>query len=148
VRDPSQCCLCDKPAIEGSNTFLGVKACEVCRTFLGATMTGGAANAGRYCCPEGERGRLCSLEVGSLARCQFCWLRRMEIEGMVDRWIICGGNPDLWIDMNMEEEEDDDDDVVVAASGDDGEEANEDCENVSKKRRVTEDEDPDWDGDE
>ena len=42
------------------------------------------------------------------ARCKYCWFRRLEIEGLVDRWLICGGQPQLY--------DDPDDDVTADLS--------------------------------
>ena len=55
--------------------------------------------------PEGEVGRLCSLDADADERCTFCWLRRLEIEGLVDRWFMCKGNPGAWNEAEMESEE-------------------------------------------
>ena len=103
-RDPEQCCACDNSAAVDSGLFLGVRACQVCRSFLQVSLK--EEIYASYCCPAGECGRLCSVDAtAEAARCKFCWLRRLEIEGMVDRWLICKGNTALWNEAEMEEEE-------------------------------------------
>ncbi|XP_059092926.1 uncharacterized protein LOC131888157 [Tigriopus californicus] len=90
-RDESKCCVCNGKA--SPSYWLGLKCCEVCKGFVAASMTNRASDA--YCCRKGERGFLCpTLESGKT--CSYCWLRRLEIEGIIDRWNICGGQPSAW----------------------------------------------------
>ena len=105
-RNPEQCCTCDNQAIDdvGVGLFLGARVCRVCRAFLELSIN--EEIYASYCCPAGELGRLCSLDATSeMERCTYCWLRRLEIEGLVDRWFMCKGRPDAWNEAEMEEEE-------------------------------------------
>jgi hypothetical protein len=47
----------------------------------------------QFCCPEGELDRLCPVPDEKGHRCKFCWFRRIELDGLADRWVICDGNP-------------------------------------------------------
>ncbi len=60
-------------------------------------MQASLANGGQslYCCPKGEVGRLCPLRDVK-GRCSYCWFVRCEIEGLVERWQICQGDPSNW----------------------------------------------------
>lgn len=142
-RNPEQCCACDNRAIDGGGVgdglFLGARACQVCRAFL--VLSIGEEIYASYCCPAGELGRLCSLDATSeMERCKFCWLRRLEIEGLVDRWFMCKGNPDAWNEAEMEDEEyQERDEVQAVESGrDDDDDGNQNgevvvTENVGKE---------------
>ena len=100
-RNPEQCCTCDNRAVD-DDLFLGARVCQVCRSFLELSIK--EEIFASYCCPAGEAGRLCSLDATTeIERCTYCWLRRLEIEGLVDRWFMCKGSPDAWNEGEMED---------------------------------------------
>jgi len=105
--DYDLCAVCDNETSD-CGLWMGQLVCQPCRSFLELSMR--LESHLSYCCPNGESNRLCPI-IDSLlmdddetslvplaTRCKYCWFRRLEIEGLVDRWIICGGRTDLWID--------------------------------------------------
>ena len=64
---------------------------QLCQAFLNTSMKQQSFRF--YCCPEGETDRLCKIDDVKGHRCKYCWFRRLELDGLVDRWIICDGNP-------------------------------------------------------
>lgn len=142
-RNPDQCCTCDNRAIDGGGVgdglFLGAKVCQVCRSFLELSIK--EEIYASYCCPSGELGRLCSLDATSeVERCTFCWLRRLEIEGLVDRWFMCKGDPDIWNEADMEGEDHQERDRVQAVENgrDDDDGGNHDGEDTMDTEIVVE----------
>jgi len=130
--DDDLCAVCDNEASD--MPWMGQMVCQPCRSFLELSMRL-EANLG-YCCPNGENNRLCPIINSVLmaadddeeddcrqtslvpvaTRCKYCWFRRLEIEGLVDRWMMCGGRTELWIDLDdMEDNEDfDSEDVEIS----------------------------------
>ena len=53
----------------------------------------------------------------SKKKCYYCWFFRLEIEGIVERWQICNGNPSKWFEIQKQFEH-----VLSTDDDDEGEE--------------------------
>eukprot|EP00096_Caligus_rogercresseyi_P014638 TRINITY_DN7147_c0_g1_i1.p1 TRINITY_DN7147_c0_g1~~TRINITY_DN7147_c0_g1_i1.p1 ORF type:complete len:419 (+),score=74.29 TRINITY_DN7147_c0_g1_i1:24-1259(+) len=64
--------------------------CKVCETFVLMSMTTAARKY--YSCPSGELGDLCDIvpdtENSWTQKCNYCWLRILEIGGVIELWGI------------------------------------------------------------
>ena len=35
-------------------------------------------------------------------KCPYCWFLRMEVEGVIERWQICNGDPSKWSEIQAQ----------------------------------------------
>lgn len=98
----NKCAVCTTTTVGEAEEerWMDIIVCRPCRSFLQASLT--YDSHAQYCCPRGEVGRLCALSKHK--RCPYCWFRRLEIEGVVERWQTCNGKPHQWKKLQDEGE--------------------------------------------
>jgi len=93
----NECCVCHRPVSQPS-LWMDLIVCIECRAFLKVSLN--YDNYILYSCPSGEIEQLCP--VASDMKCPYCWFLRMEVEGVIERWQICNGDPSKWSEIQAQ----------------------------------------------